>query len=311
MTIGIAASGPRAGSAIRSAVLGAELLGRGAIGGFAVFAILDDEGCFTHCETQRGGIDALHLPPSFLQAQKAAIISSGPDRPEPLVQFLPGKSGVGLVTGHRLPNRTGNDGQPLNKSVLQKIESGEDPQVAVEQVLAANAQADVGLIALTADGRTGWGNSARVQSRCDRGAAQKYSSDCSFVLLHNAIYSSDLGKPMAQILAEVAWAEMDQGPVLWRFVSLESEVPVKAGVKDRIYINDQDVITCIETADPHVPYLERRGTVVYLNAEVWQQSGLVGHAVTELYAEIGAGKAKPMEGLSARTLLMRCQHVQA
>ncbi|WP_411469434.1 DUF6963 family protein, partial [Achromobacter xylosoxidans] len=44
MTIGIAAYGPNAGAAVRAAALGAELLGHGAIGGFAVFAVLDEQG---------------------------------------------------------------------------------------------------------------------------------------------------------------------------------------------------------------------------------------------------------------------------
>src|SRR6218665_1545674 len=119
MTIAIAASGSRAGAAVRDAVLGAELLGRGAIGGFAVLALLSGDGQLHHCMTQRGGASCLDMPdPSlpppgmpqrggascrdmpdaWLAAPTAAAISSGPDRPEPLVQFLPGAAGIGLVT---------------------------------------------------------------------------------------------------------------------------------------------------------------------------------------------------------------------
>ena len=40
----VAAAGAQAGAAVFDAVLGAELLGRGAIGGFVVFAVLDEQG---------------------------------------------------------------------------------------------------------------------------------------------------------------------------------------------------------------------------------------------------------------------------
>ena len=48
MTIGVAASGPQAGAAVRAAALAAELMGHGAIGGFAVFAVMDDDGRVRH-----------------------------------------------------------------------------------------------------------------------------------------------------------------------------------------------------------------------------------------------------------------------
>src|SRR6218665_3141534 len=101
MTIAIAASGSRAGAAVRDAVLGAELLGRGAIGGFAVLALLSGDGQLHHCMTQRGGASCLDMPDAWLPAPTAAAISSGPDRPEPLVQFLPGAARIGLGTGPR------------------------------------------------------------------------------------------------------------------------------------------------------------------------------------------------------------------
>ncbi|MCD0502879.1 DUF6963 family protein, partial [Bordetella petrii] len=142
MTIGIAASGPRAGAAVRAALLGAELLGRGAIGGFAVYAVLDQDGVLHHCQTQRGGVGQLDMPSAWLDARVAAAISSGPDRPEPLAQFLPGANGVGLVTGHRLPNRAGRDGVPLNQAVLARLARGQEPRQAVDAVMTANPEVD-------------------------------------------------------------------------------------------------------------------------------------------------------------------------
>ena len=95
MTIGVAAAGAQAGAAVFDAVLGAELLGRGAIGGFVVFAVLDEQGRLQYRTTQRGGVTALDLPASWRDARVAAVISSGPDRPEPLTQFLAGADGLG------------------------------------------------------------------------------------------------------------------------------------------------------------------------------------------------------------------------
>ena len=89
MTIGVAAAGAQAGAAVFDAVLGAELLGRGAIGGFVVFAVLDEQGRLQYRTTQRGGVTALDLPASWRDARVAAVISSGPDRPEP--DAIPGR----------------------------------------------------------------------------------------------------------------------------------------------------------------------------------------------------------------------------
>lgn len=311
MTIGIAASGPRAGAAVHAAVLGAELLGRGAIGGFAVFAILDEQGEYRYCETQRGGVAALDIPPAWLQARIAAVISSGPDRPEPLAQFLPGASGVGLVTGHRLPNRTGPDGTPLNRAVLARMANGQPPQQAIDEVLAAMGQADAGLIALTADGRLGWGNSQRAARRTDLGFAHRAAAAGNLAILHNSIYATEHEATLADMLAELAWAELNGAPAPWRFLTLAARVPLRPGPCDRVHIDPSGTITALESADPHVPALTRRGTVVYLGAEIWQDGRPAGHAITELYADVADGAARPVETLAGRTLLMRSHDVAA
>ncbi|WP_028352778.1 DUF6963 family protein [Bordetella petrii] len=311
MTIGIAASGPRAGAAVRAAVLGAELLGRGAIGGFAVFAVLDGQGRYRHCETQRGGIGALDIPPAWLEARAAAVISSGPDRPEPLVQFLPGASGIGLVTGHRLPNRPGADGVPLNQAVLARLAEGHEPQQAIDSVLAGCAQADAGLIALAADGRLGWGNSARVAGRADLGQAQRAAAAGRLALLHNSIYADLRGATLADALADLAWAELAGRPAPWRFLTLAAPVPVRPAARDCVHVDATGAIVALESADPHLPTLERRGTAIYLGAEVRQDGAPAGWAATELYADVAAGVARPIDGLARRTLLMRSLDVAA
>src|SRR6218665_2469337 len=90
MTIAIAASGSRAGAAVRDAVLGAELHARGAICGFSVLALLSGAGHRPHAMPRRGGPPWLEMPDPWFPAPPAAAISGCPDRPEPLVQFLSG-----------------------------------------------------------------------------------------------------------------------------------------------------------------------------------------------------------------------------
>jgi len=309
MTIGIAVSGPRAGAAVRAAVLGAELLGRGAIGGFAVYAVLDGQGRLQCCAAQRGGIGALDLPEAWLDARVAAAISSGPDRPEPLVQFLPGADGVGLVTGHRLPNRPGPEGVPLNQAVLARLARGQAPQQAVGAVLAAHAEADAGLIAVSAAGALGWANSARVARRADLGAAQRRNAEGGLAILHNSIHS---GLPdLADTLADLAWAQAQGRPAAWRFLHLPAPVAVRAAARDRVWVDGTGAIVALETADPHVPAMQQRGTAVYLGAEVWHDGRKLGHAATELRADLDGGLARPLDGPAGCTILMRADHVAA
>ena len=116
MTIGIGAIGPNAGLAVFKGLQAAERVGTGSIGGFAVFAAISEDGPLFMSETQRGGTATLFtagetsgvLPPSEIAAAPyAAVMSSGPDRPAPLSQFLAADPAIGLVTGHRLPNARG------------------------------------------------------------------------------------------------------------------------------------------------------------------------------------------------------------
>ena len=69
MTIGIAASGHSAGAAVCDALLGAELLGRGSIKGFAVFTVFDSDGAPQWRTTQDGGLGTLELPDAWASAK--------------------------------------------------------------------------------------------------------------------------------------------------------------------------------------------------------------------------------------------------
>ena len=192
MTIGIAANGIGAGMAVLAAWQEAERIGRGAIGGFAVFAVIPDGAGPVAVECQRGGPAMIRrewagtgLLDLMARAPVAAVITSGPDRPVPLMQFLC-TSRTGLVTGHRLPNLPDAGGVPLNISALRLIEGGVDPETAVTDLAAANPLLDAGLIAVTRDA-VGLAETAHVRQRDDRGQALHRPKGAGLAILHNSI----------------------------------------------------------------------------------------------------------------------------
>ncbi|WP_233233469.1 hypothetical protein [Bordetella sp. LUAb4] len=329
MTIGVAAFGDHAGAAVYEAVLGAELLGRGAIGGFAVMAVLGASGAVQYRVTQRGGVTSLDMPAAWRDARVAAIISSGPDRPEPLTQFLAGADGVGLVTGHRLPNLPGADGVALNRAVLdQLIRSSEGqipqsqafsghapqgqsplglaplaqtPQQIVETVLQAHAEWDAGLIAIDIHGRLGMANSARVRRRDDLGEFKRVTPTASLGLLHNSIYARG---DLAAQLGELAWSRLQGDAAIPRFITLHHPVPLTQASKDCVHVDAQGVIVAIETANPRLATLDRISTAVYLMTEVRRGGALLGVTATELYVRIRAGEACPVDNPAHNILLL-------
>ena len=201
MTIGIGAFGRRAGAAVLAAWAEAERRAAGDLHGFAVFTVLGADGEPESLECQRGGLATLRAQygraqagrgqadalARMAEAEVAGVITSGPDRPEPLSQFL-AAGPAGLVTGHRLPNLATAEGVAANRAALALIGKGLPPRHAVEAVLEGDPDIDAGLIAVT---RTGLGvaNSARVQGRDDLGQALILAADRRYglSLLHNSI----------------------------------------------------------------------------------------------------------------------------
>jgi hypothetical protein len=305
MTIGVAACGPNAGAAVRAAVLGAELLGRGAIGGFAVFAVLDEQGSVGHRVSQRGGINALELPESWLRARHAAVISSGPDRPEPLVQFLPGTDRMALVTGHRSPHLPGRGGVPVNRLVINRIAAGASPQEAVDATLEENPESDAGLIALDIHGRLGWGNTRRVLRREDKGSCHRDNGEARLALLHNSIPAYTA---LAESVADLAWNCLTGQAMPTRFLHLRESVPIRPSDRDRVHIRDNGDIVAIDSADPLLPSANRRGWAVYLGTEVWQGERLIGHAASELSIEIAQGRVFKSPTEPPAAVVMQAEH---
>ncbi|OWT71553.1 MULTISPECIES: hypothetical protein [unclassified Achromobacter] len=324
MTIGVAAFGDHAGAAVYEAVLGAELLGRGAIGGFAVMAVLDAAGAVQYRVTQRGGVSALDLPAGWRDARVAAIISSGPDRPEPLTQFLAGADGVGLVTGHRLPNLPGVDGVALNRAAVDRLAGSRadqasrgqasqgrspwgqasqapTPQQAVDAVLQSHAEWDAGLVAIDVHGRLGMANSARVSRRDDLGEFSRVTPTASLGLLHNSIYARG---DLAAQLGELAWSRLQGNDTDPRFITLRHAVPLMPAARDCVHVDAQGAIVAIDTANPRLAALDRISTAVYLKTDVRRDGVLLGVTATELYVRIHAGAACPVDLPAQNTLLL-------
>ncbi|MGF1552975.1 MAG: hypothetical protein ACFBWO_10805 [Paracoccaceae bacterium] len=194
MTVGIAVSGPNAGRAAWRALRAVEAVGRGAVGGFASFVVLTAGGEVLRAETQRGGGAALWdgagPPETVAAAPLAGLMSSGPDRPEPLSAFAAADPAAGIVTGHRLPILPGPDGVAPIRAALNRLAAGTDPETAVAEALAPDPDGDAGLIALTRDGRIALAETEAVAARDDRGSAlvRDAATGLSVGVLHNSIF---------------------------------------------------------------------------------------------------------------------------
>lgn len=254
MTIGIAAYGPGAGLAILRALAAVETIGRGSIGGFVSVVALTRTGEVTRAETQQGGsrgmfpagIDA--APPQLIMAPVAGLISSGPNRPAPLAQFTPACAGVGLVTGHRMPNTIGVSGRLINDEVLALMREGLGAEAAVKRVLAANPMADAGIIALSSDGDLFAGDTDYVARRGDSGRVVVGSRGGGAVVgvLHNSIHPS---RPLASLAAEIALDVMQPLDRIDGWITLRSGTPLLAGPANAVQIASDGFVDTIIVED--------------------------------------------------------------
>ncbi len=302
MTIGIAAFGRDAGLAIFRGLQALERVASGAIGGFVSYAAITGDGQLARFATQRGGTRTLFVdadvvgadpPAEVAGAGTAALISSGPDRPEPLGQFIAGDPGVGLVTGHRFPQAVGRSGLAFNEDVLRRLASGADPATALDNVLAENPEADVGLIAVDAGGRMHGRNTDRVDRRVDAGQAARSSAHAAVMVLHNAIHPS---RGVAEMVAEVAMEAMEcsRTPDFW--VVIAAGTGVVAGDTNALHVDAEMRATKIFTVDETLVRGTRDGAAVYLGAEVIQEGHLIGRTVTEPYVVLDDGVICTLSG---------------
>lgn len=314
MTIGIGAAGPRAGAAVLEALRAVESVARGEIGGFATFAVITLGGAARIYTTQRGGSTGLrfesheHAPEEVLNAPLAGVISSGPDRPQPLERFVAVDAGCGLVTGHRSPDALGAAGIPLNRSALELLRSGNTPREAVDRVMDANLHSDCGLIIVDLAGRVAARDSARVAKRPDVGATLLSDSGirATVAVLHNAIQPT---VPLADLAAHTAVAAMAQWwpPDLW--LTVEAGVPVAYGTEDAVEVNDSGEVVSLRSSDTALFVGDGvGGACPYLGATVYRNGRKIGVTTSEGYVVVSDGTIRSIAGRSEH--LIGCRMIR-
>jgi hypothetical protein len=302
--MGIGAYGPNAGLAVLRALSAVEKVSRGAIGGFAAYAVITQDGVVIRQHTQRGGTQTLFMddsgattdpPPHVAEAPFAAIISSGPDRPEPLSQFVAAETGVGLVTGHRFPNEPGENGIPLNREILSQMKSGLTAQQAAEAVMDANPEADAGVIAIDSQGRIFSRNSDRVTRRFDIGSEQAKdpASGAGVEVIYNSIH------PLSAVGSLVVEIAMEMMVPTYRsdgWITIKKDTPVELGEIDTVIVDKEMVAGKIITTDAHILKGRHSCAAIYLNAAVMQGKQELGHILMEPYTVVDNGKIVSLNG---------------
>ena len=294
MTFALGAFGPNAGLAAFRALRLVETVARGSIGGFITYAAITEDGELLRHETQRGGTRTLFTegetcgvePPARTAAAVAVgLIASGPDRPDPLAQFVPADDAVGIVTGHRLPNQVGADGRPLNAAALAHLRDGMSAAEAVEAVMAANEEADAGLLAVDLTGGVKARNSARVGRRPDLGGGRRQSADGKMVVetLQNSIrpYPS-----LAAVAADLAIETMkgEARPTGW--FTINAGTPVEIGAEAAIEVGDDNLATRLVITDPLVIAGHHLCAPVYLGSPVRRNGATIGDTLWEPLMEL-------------------------
>lgn len=307
MTIGILAVGQNAGLAVVEALAAVEKIARGSIGGYAAFAVLDRTGRVLRAETQRGGTRTLFvdgettgiMPPDDVATTRfAAIISSGPDRPDPLSQYVAAAEGVGLVTGHRFSNAPGAAGMPLNLEILEGMREGLSAQQAVDRVIAANPQADAGIIAADCRGNVHARNTSRVASRPDIGHARREDAGTGAVVevLHNAIVPS---ASVAALAAEIAMDVMAPRTRSAGKILVRAGTPLVAGPVNRVLVDDDWTASLLEVADHLILSGRHNCAAVYLDAQIVRNGRIVGRTIVEPNGVVDRGKIVSLSGQDA------------
>lgn len=286
MTIGIATRGARAGLAAYHTLQAAEALGHGAIGGFAVFVWRDGNGGLRHATTQDHGTRGLALPAGWQEARHAALISSGPNRPEPLLQFLPANGAVGLVTGHRLPSSPLPGGAALNAHALALMAAGGFDQRALEALLASAPGLDAGLICLPLAGPCLIADAPRVQTRDDLGRFL-HDGDATCAILHNSIHSAQLhGDTLAAALGGIALETMGQGRAAHVLITLPDRLPVRPATAEAVELDAAGVVRALHSADPAYAGGRPCITAIYAGTPVVQGGARVGTVFSEVFSAL-------------------------
>lgn len=295
MTIGIGCCGTRAGLAVLKALETAEKVCTGAVGGYAVFAAITKTGDIIRAETQRGGVKKLfaEVPFEVIEAPFAAVISSNPDRPEPLSQFVAADVNLGLVTGHRFPQVKNKEGVPLNAAVLERLRD-KSAQEAVSSVLKENPNADAGLMAVSIKNEIGFGNSVRVSRRYDAGSSYRYDekTHTCVAILHNAIFPKE---GIAITMTDVAMTVMAE-EVSSSFFTVRQGVRLELGEINAVIIDSNNVAQKVITTDAQILTGHHDCAAIYLDALVLRDDKEIGRVWLEPYTVVKEGKILSLDG---------------
>lgn len=291
--------------AARAALVGleaVEAVGRGAIGGFVSLSAITPDGALHNLGVQRGGARAMLAEPLFAalaEARLAVLMSSGPDRPEPLSQFTPASADAGLMTGHRLPNMPGPGGSPPNLVALQALREGLSPQEAIGRALADAPELDAGLIAMTPAGVMALGNSASVAARNDIGAALVMEPGLSAAVLHNSILPHEALADLAVSAIRDAIAPLDA----WAGSGSALDLTVRPGSETRALLIDPETGAPLgfEAAGEEWGRPEWEGCPVRRGDPVIAAGRIAGHVVQEAYCILRNGTVTGTRGDSTIT----------
>ncbi|HHY14297.1 MAG TPA: hypothetical protein GX526_06640, partial [Thermoanaerobacterales bacterium] len=221
-----------------------------------------------------------------IEAPIAGLISSGPDRPEPLKVHLPAKEGVGLVTGHRIPGALGKNGLPVNIEVLEAIENGLPADQAVRTVMDDNPNVDAGLIAVDINGNIGVQNSEKVGSRTDIASAYLENGDAKVAVFNNEIHPIKITSKLAAAIAMEIMSE-EQKPDMQ--ITLNSGLKVELGDEDKVVIDKNNTAIEIFTTDPTILNGETVGVVPYLGSSIIKDGEKIGILMNEPLAVLNDG----------------------
>lgn len=290
MTIGIAISGPGAVACALAALRAVEAVGRGAIGGFVSLVAISN-GQLLDASVQDGGSEALlggGLPEAFNDARLAALMSSGPNRPEPLIQFTPGDAEVGLITGHRLPNMPGPAGIPPNIVALEAMRRGATAAEAVGRALHSAPDADAGLIGLELGGNIGIANSRSVARRDDLGGVVHSDpiTGLRIGVLHNSIFPHRVLAELAVVAAVDYAAPEDAFTAQARIVGHS----VTVGSTRALDVDASGEIVGITVSEPIWLSPSWEGSPVERGDPVMFGGREIGRVVREVYCRLEEGR---------------------
>lgn len=287
MTIGIGAIGKNAGLAVWKALNSVERVTSGSIGGFATFVIFNKDGKVKYYCTQRGGSKTLftegdsvvdYPPDEVIEAVIAGVISSGPDRPEPLESLLPAKEGVGFITGHRIPSAIGKNGISVNMETLKIMEKGESSNTAVNKVMSENPNIDAGLIAVDVNGNIGAINSKKVENRLDVASAVIKKAEAKVAVFNNEIYPVKITADLAAAIAMQVMTEERKPDIK---ITISSGLKVELGTEDKVVVNKENSAIQIFTTDPTILRGKTTCVVPYLGSTVVKNGKKIGILMNE------------------------------